>query len=535
MSEEAERQRLIDKIERKRLIDKIESDRVAVVETEMPEQPTSQESSREAFDELNIFEQGLVGMAKPIRQTFLGAKDLVTDLSEEEKGELRTAEEGIYGAPAMAGEILTEVGMMAIPGGAMTKGAAKAAKYAPKLMRALSKAPKTAALMKDIGLTASMEGLKAPTDDVSRLERAAMGTAGAVGGAGAAKGLGKFFGGAKTSDAAKVIESLGDIPMTSGQRTTGLFRAVEKTLAGSPLTSSWTKEIQEKGLSEWRSQMVEGAGKVGRIPVKSKGRAGMVELKEGLDAGYKKLWSKDIKLPTDDLAQALRNTKATAYKRLDRSQLDEVNTLTDDLVDKVTRSRSVLDDPLESVVGGRTFDDIDSAVQEAVDKAYDAGNARQGQILKELRADLRKNLPSETKFRLTELDKAYQQYSNLSKASTKAHAGDFTGSGLERQIQKGATTPVIAGTAPMQKQAENAVEVFDYIATSPNPPTLERFMNLMASIPLSVLQTPPVRAIISGKAPVQVKARQLAEILRKSQVTAGRVGGAVGTEDREGI
>lgn len=504
-----------------------------VDEIEMPEQPTSKDSSREAFDDLNMIEQGLVGLVKPVRETYLGAKDLLTDLSAEEQNELRTVDEGVHGAPALVGEIISEVGMMAVPGGALTKGA----KYAPKLAKALSKAPKAAQLAKDVALTAGMEGLKAPTDDVSRLERAGLGVAGAVGGAGVAKGLGKFFGGAKSSDAAKVIESLSeDIPLTTGQRTTGLFRASEKTLAGSPLTANWTKEVQDKGLARWRTEIVKKVGDDAGISIKSpNSRAGMVELKEGIDAGYKKLWSTDIEVPTDDLLRALSDAEEAAFKKLDRGQLSEVTTLTDNLVDQVIRTRKGLNDPSMNIVEGRTFDDMDSAIQEGIDKAFDAGNARQGALLKELRAGVRENLPPETKMRLRELDGAYQQYSNLQKASTSAHAGDFSGGALEKQIQKGATSPVLAGTAPLQQQAEAAVEVFDHIATSPNPPTLERFMNLLASIPLSIQQNPAVKAIISGKMTVQNKAAALAKIMRENQMSAGRIGGAIGAEDRGGL
>ena len=502
--------------------ERLELYRRRVAQTRIPEvaptpEPEPRNIARETFDELNMFEQGLVGAGRGLRETYLGAKDLVTDLSGAEQQELRTAESGIHGIPALVGEVVGEIGMMAVPGGAITKGA----KYAPALAKTLAKMPKTAALAKDMALSVGIEGLKAPTDDMSRTDRMRNAALGVGVGAGLGKTLSKF-GGVTPSKAAKAVEDLGVDKLTMGQRTTGLPRVAEGTMGGSVLSWEATRKAQQGSLQQWRDVTTKSIGDQVGIAVPT-GRGSIKALRKGFNKRYDDVWAKNYDFEEDTFLTAVVNADNIAKTNLDDEAFKSMKELTGRLLGQMDRTKLP-----DGKMKGSALSDMHSLLKENVSKAYKDGDIIKAEALKDLQTTLVDSMPVDTRAGLHATDHAYRQYGAVREAADKAHKGEFTPTDVERILSRGQAGGAAEGREDfLTKNIENAVEVFDDIAVGKKPPTFERFANLVASIPLATAnKIPGFRRIVEGNLPVQDKARLIAESLRNLGVTSGRVGGA---------
>tara|TARA_R110000803_G_scaffold135480_1_gene202468 strand:+ start:1656 stop:3203 length:1548 start_codon:yes stop_codon:yes gene_type:complete len=473
-----------------------------------PEPLKTDSSARDAFDELNVLEQGAVGLVKPVRQTYLGVKDMVSDLSDEEKNELKVLDTGPHGAAAMAGEVASDIAMMATPLGP----AGKIAKYGPKALKALS--PFAKDMLKGVGL----EGLKAPTDTTSRTDRMAMATAGGM----MAKGLGGAMAklrGIDPSDAAKVIEDMGVESLTHGQRARGgLPRAVENVLGGSPITHQGMREAQDTSLKEFNDIITSKLGKELGVSV-PKGREAYAVLEKKHNELYDDLWKDNFKLDVVPIRTAYTRVEKATDSLLDE-EAKQVKALLKQFNDELIRNRTG-----KGVFKGRSIDSAESRLKTATKNAYKEGKPEIGKLLNDLRESLVLGLPKGTQTELARLDSIYSEIIPLRNAAKAGTEGVVTPTGLVKALKDNAgTSKVLSGEARLLKEAEAGVKVFDEISTGTRTPSAESLMNGIASLPAALTRMPVIKEIISGKLPIQQKAAQLAAALEKMGLSNTRLG-----------
>ena len=122
--------------------------------------------THDAFPHIPQLQQFGHGAIKNLDRVYMGAKDLVTDLSPEDR--VRMARYEAMDTPAATvGEIGTDIATLAAPGGAAAKVAQKVVQGGSRLKKAL------AALGAETGLTAGYEGLKLPEAGQTRTGNAA--------------------------------------------------------------------------------------------------------------------------------------------------------------------------------------------------------------------------------------------------------------------------------------------------------------------------------------------------------------------------
>ena len=178
--------------------------------------------AREQFDALPRWKKVGLGIAQPVERTYLGAKDLVTGLSDQDRADLALLR-APHGGAAAAGNIAGNVALLAVPGGAAAKLASK-----------VTMLPRAAAALADLGSNAGMSALQAPEQGGSRLQNAVVGGAGSVVGSAAAPVLRAAALGMKpvTDRAAQFLEN--NVPLTPGQLGGGFAQWLEGKLAGIP-------------------------------------------------------------------------------------------------------------------------------------------------------------------------------------------------------------------------------------------------------------------------------------------------------------
>lgn len=508
-----------------------------------PDTPRPDTSESDAFANLSGFEQAKVGLAKPFVETAYGIQDLMEGLpipvapqplgatspvpagstmspvSPEQQQELETLESGVHGIPALAGEVTGEIGMMALPGGAGSKAITKGPEFLRKTLNKLY--PK---LTGDIALSSSMEALKAPTEDLSRGERAANAAVGSLAGGWVGNRVGSLFRGGGRSDAAKRIqEELGLTELTLGQQ--GFGRPLERTLAGSAIKHQRTRELQDRGEQQWRDAITGQIGKDLNINVPA-GRGAFEAISKGFKDQYAEVWKRDYQFDTDAVVNSLAKAEKQAHALLDREQLEIVNDIGGRVLDQFGRATKP-----DGSVSGEVIGDVHKMLKEAIAKAYANGDVTRGEVLKEVQESVVNSMPEEIIGNLKHLDNTYRRFATVRDAGAKASGGKFTPKGLETQLSKGPPLRVASGGEDFLVSVEQAVEVFDDMSSGKTIPSAERVTNAIVSLPLSILQWWPVRKIMSGNLSWQRKAQAISKILKDNQLTAGRASGAAAGGD----
>ena len=125
------------------------------------------------------------GLVRPAAELYAGVRDLLGREPSPEELERLEYLRAARGPAATAGELVTELGLLAVPGGVVARGA-KAITRAPGLKRALT------TLGGESALVGGYEAAKLPTEDLTRGERAALGTAFTAGTGGLLMGTGRL-------------------------------------------------------------------------------------------------------------------------------------------------------------------------------------------------------------------------------------------------------------------------------------------------------------------------------------------------------
>jgi hypothetical protein len=394
-----------------------------------------------AWEETSPWEQFGVGIAKPVRQAYLGGKDLFTDLSDEERRELLRLEQAKSGY-ATAGEVAGDIAALAIPGGAVgaaTKGISRA------LPRAL------AALGLESGAVGAYEGLKAPEEGETRLENAA--TSAALTGAGGVltKTLGKMGRAAygKISPTAKKMLDQG-VKLTPGQaREGGITSGMEKALMDTPFVGPAVKKMQDTANAQWNTRVLQSVAPKG-YEVTAPGREGFKQLQEGFKNAYDRLW-KPIKVTDVNLAELGKNW-AHAGKNLDMLPPDLKNPLTAVYSRAGQQIKSYMDSGDVGLLS-KLDDDLRDAILDT-----DRISARH---LRSFRSSLREALPPEAASKLTAIDKKYADYAVAQKAASYVKSLENDSIINHRQLQtaiknKSGERQLVTGEGRLQPFADEA-------------------------------------------------------------------------------
>ena len=198
---------------------------------------------KEAFDEGSGFDQFMAGVGKPVMQLEAGVMNLLGLGDDEYQAEAEqgtTMMEEQHGIPALAGNIVGETAMLALPA---TK-AAQGTLGAMKGYSGLSKAAGTIAA--ESGLVGGYEFLKEPESDETRLGNAAEAAAWTA-------VLGAPFSAIRgsrdsVSDTARELLDEG-VPLTPGMASeTGMATTAERFMSNIPILGRKVKALQDAAI-----------------------------------------------------------------------------------------------------------------------------------------------------------------------------------------------------------------------------------------------------------------------------------------------
>ena len=436
------------------------------------------------------------GVLDPIKEGYYGAKQLVTDLDEEDQTAVQAARDRLEtsGVAGTVGEIATWM----LPFGA----AAKAGLKGTAALGGTSKLAKTLGVMGGEGaLEGGYQALRPELEgDPSRLERGATGLASGIIGAGlgeggsyVAKRLIKALGrpAAPTRDALR-IERQGErtgtpIELSAGQQvdpgtlTGSIVKGVEEATSlipgGGPL-----RRQQENALAQWNlSEMREMLPGFMRNEVKQSGPDGFQQLNDAFGRHY------------DDALAPVRGRTIDATDDV----LDDLAAIEDTLLPRIAEAdragtKADLDNLLEDLANGRiTGDNFKETLKDLRKVAEVAG--RNGELSKArvykqlhdtLNKEVKRRLGPVKAAKLAEVDKAYAQVMPLVKGGGMAgavKAGHFTPDQLRSGAQRGESEwSKASARSPATKRALAADKVFGTTLPRVGPGTAEKLASQAA-------------------------------------------------------
>lgn len=410
---------------------------------------------RETFDEGNTFDQFMTGVGKAPLQAYYGAKGLLGLTDAEDEQTLRMLEE-THGPAALAGEVVGDVAMLALPGAGVAKGAQAITKTAPRLVQAGT------ILGAESALAGAAEGVKAPETGETRRENAEE----------AAKWsmiLGAPFAGlrhakAPVSDAAQ--ELLADnVPITPGMTGGKIREGAEKFMSVIPGLSGKVKKMQDAALDKWNAVTLDKtrppseqftAGRPEPVysrrgPEVKPGREGFQQVQDDFKEAYNEVWSGVT--PESLRPDAFLNATGEAAKLLDGLPADSLPAAqksVDKLVDTVAQ--------FEKTGDYRLIENMDDVLRTTISASEDQLTSG---FYKSLRNSLRDGIDPDAVKMLSEVDSAYRDFSVLEKAasyvSPQEHGAIFTPRNLQSAVKaKNSPRATTTGKGAMQKEADTA-------------------------------------------------------------------------------
>lgn len=337
------------------------------------------------------------GLALSTIETVLGAKDIFTDLSENDKAVLkmmrRDAEK--TGGWGTTGRIAGEAAQLALPAGALTK-VAKARKLG-----------KLATTGLDVGLAASHGALQAPEEGRSRSDRALESAFGAIAGAGAGAVLKKAMRGFTPTKAAEYLMKRG-IKLTPGQAAkSGFPRAMEYIGNMFPGVAKSVERQRARAGQQLNKVALQEAAPPG-VVVQSAGQDGLKELRKAFPKAYKEAW-KNAGRPDD---QALMDIMKTSYNW-------------EQLGDAARLPMQRINDKIDVYLGKETaknLNALDNQIRAEIKSAYRAGKVDLAEPLKAMRARLREGISKKGLKELEGLDAQYGKFKVTNDAANSMSA-----------------------------------------------------------------------------------------------------------------
>jgi len=400
------------------------------------------ERMRGAFDDTSSFDQFGVGIAKPVVQTYLGAKELFTDLTPDEQFQLRALEE-VHGGAALAGEMTAEAASLALPLGWLAKGVKSTINVARPLARTL------AGLGAESVAVGALEGVKAPEAGETRLGNATQGAVltGALG----ALPAGFIAGKEAIPKAARTLLDDG-VPLTAGMASgTGIATGLEKFLSTIPIVGRNVKKLQDKAINQWNKKLLKGTSP-SPDDIKSIGHEGFQQAQDAFKEAYRRIWD-SVKPDTLNLS-ALDDGIKSAKAYMSRLPQDAIN-----------KARGVVDDVETTVL--RFLDDADPRQIERLDDTLraavnDAPDEMTREYFKKLRKSLKDSLGDTTAGKeLADVDKLYRNFSVVERGGSYVRPQEagavLSPRDLESAVRaKNSPRATTSGKGAMQGEAADA-------------------------------------------------------------------------------
>ena len=403
---------------------------------------------KEKESKFEDFGEGIVSSGL---STYYGLKDLVTDVTDEDRARLKDWRDDAGESWAgTAGQVVGELGQLAIPGGA-----------AMKIGGGLSKAMKT--IKGQSALAAGLGGAQLPGEESSRLANAALYGGGTAAGMGLLKGAGKLVKGMNKSNAQKRLAVEGrkvDVKpkLSPGQATDSSLAQVGEAVGGvTPFVGKSVVEAQERGIADWGKILVRKTekelaevqqkltGAKGDINLTATGsnRQSMNKLKKAVEKNYDDIWSK-ADFNTSKAAKDIFPTPTDINTPADTA-------LFEGLAKNIQKSLKKINE-LDGAAKTKALKDLDLSI---VAPANSSQSLRDG--VKGLRTNFRSFMKNNTKDSLVQMDKVYPKYKTLRSAvaASRKKGKDFTPDQLFTAGQKiGAQSASADVGIPLQKFAD---------------------------------------------------------------------------------
>lgn len=240
-------------------------------------------------------------------------------------GEVGQIAGAIAGGPAAWGAGAAKVGKLASmlgKGGGGLSQAVNAAKGAGKVGASIAKetakavTPKAissrlptqaSSLWKEAAAVGGLGAAQLPGANDTRLGNAAANVAMAAGGYGVMKGLGGLAKGMKITKEAEELMKRG-VPLTADKATvSSLPKAAAAIMSVMPFTAKGVKVAHDKANKGFSKIVAEEVGDALGINLKTFSTAGMKQVDEAVDKGYKAAWSKVTKVNNAKIRQQLND------------------------------------------------------------------------------------------------------------------------------------------------------------------------------------------------------------------------------------
>ena len=209
--------------------------------------PAAPEAEYNPAEGMNALERGLVGAGAATRKAYLGVRSLVPglDLTEGERDELATFKkyQDNLGLAGTVGGVGADVAMMAVPFGAVARGANAMTRGAPLLRQALARGAA------EVGAGAAYGAATAPED---RGSAAAQGAVGSVVGIGLNRAVGGLVRPLVTPEAQALAKR--GVQPTVGQSLGGFANTTEQKLTSVPIVGDIIRNSRQRALNEFNEQ-----------------------------------------------------------------------------------------------------------------------------------------------------------------------------------------------------------------------------------------------------------------------------------------
>jgi hypothetical protein len=396
------------------------------------------EFQKQAIDETSTLDAILIGAGKKTNDLVEGVKGLfgkaapVDDFAKQSYAALKSEKPIATGT----GEVLSELGQIAVPGSAV----GKIAKVAP--------------LATDVGLSAIMAGLRAPEGNNSRLENARNDAIASIAGGVIGKGLGKVIDGFGVDKYARELMDDG-IRLTPEQAMTGvpgyMAGRVGPILEHLPLTGRGAALARKTGEREWHKAALQEAALPGTKVTKF-GHDGFNQVNKGFTDAYKAAWRGVSTIPNATFPMVARSINRSS-RSLDMRDARVMASL------KADFRRIALLQNKKVGNSARHAHVLDRAIQRHLNAANNAKRTNLVDALEDVKKVYRRNMPNDVAKRLAAVDAKYPELLTVKKAVAKA--ADKDGAFTPKQLITSAKTVgkeslAASGKYPLNKSYRGA-------------------------------------------------------------------------------
>lgn len=334
------------------------------------------------------------GLAVSGMETYYGAKDLFGGMTDEDRSTLedwrQDASESGWGT---AGQVVGEIGQIAVPGGAALKGL-----RAANMIRNIGGGARFGA---DLAGGTALGFIQAPEEGETRAEAAIEGGGGAVLGGALGRVLGKAVEGIRVTPEARRLMGQG-VELTPGQASESpIWRGVENVMSTGmiPTAGASTAILRDRALYQWNRSVLNSVRPPGMREVTDIGAEAQQQLKRGFDRAYTDAWSRATQPSASDMHATLR-AMADGGRRLEPRSRDVVDRVMDDMVDLAN------DYTPEKLRG------LDNVLRREIRLANSKVNPNPNlsRVLEETRSRLREMVNPQVRDELRNIDDQYGRY-----------------------------------------------------------------------------------------------------------------------------